>query len=204
MNFLQRSAFLSAAFLLTAGGIDRAEAGLILGSTIHGTATVDWTPTAIFDANAAVAEPGVEFAGFVNPAFFGTSVQAYGDVAETTIRVGFKFLALPGFGAASERVYTFTFTNLQLAPGEEIVGLSVLENDRNVGSQSFSTTSNSITIVLTGFSLGSITPTADDDDAITYTILTRSAVPEPSGFASGLIGLSLAAGALRRRRRAQA
>jgi hypothetical protein len=172
-----RRFMLAAALGLVAGAAEPAKADLVIGSTAHGSLT--WPLGTIFDTDAILSDSGREFEGVLFVSSNG--VPAYADLTATTIRVGFENI-LPDIGFASDLDFTFTFTGLTLDPGEQINGLRLLANGRNrFGTADYSTSANSITIVLHGFHVG--LPYEDDDDSITYTILTKSptiATPEPS------------------------
>ncbi|WP_165076038.1 hypothetical protein [Paludisphaera rhizosphaerae] len=181
--------------IVVLGQTSRLEAGLVVGSTVHGSLTSGIPPT--FDGNATIADPGREFSGAYFPSFFGNIViNGYADLAPGTIRVGFECIPPARFaGASSGDVFTFTFTGLTLSGGEEIAGLSLLTNGRNripgvpdlSGAMSYSTTADSITIILYGFVFDPTTMPGDLDDSVTFTILTQQVVPEPSSLAMGVI-----------------
>ncbi len=191
-----------AAMVMIFGLAPRAEAGLVIGSTTQGS-LVRSGGVPIFSGAASLADPGVEFAGddplFTTPA---TRAGGFADLAATTVRVGFRYLgndATTGVGTSLS--YTFTFTGLALDPGQQITGLGVLVNSRNLntsfpdlgGRFGFATTADSITIRLDGYFVGAGSTGADPDDSITFGILTGpAAVPEPSSLA--LCGLASLAG----------
>ncbi|MFO0810314.1 MAG: hypothetical protein U0746_16955 [Gemmataceae bacterium] len=205
---------LIAATALAVSTAGRADAGLILGTTANGSVT--GSLISFTSGTAVLADPGREFAGplaNVSP-ISQSNVFAFGDLTATTIRVGFEMVPglFSGVSSANSNAYTFSFTGLALAPGEQIIGLSVLTNSRNTsapitlpnvssGGASFVTTANSITITLTGFAVGGTATNGDTDDSITYTILTQT-VPEPATAVSACVGIVLLAGrTLRARRR---
>lgn len=183
---------------LVIGATGQARAGLVLGTMARGTFSLGGNAPFV-DQTSTLVDPGREFTGF-----FVAQTPILADLTATTIRVGLEFDPDEGSftGSANDQDITFSITGLQLDPGEEIVGLSVLTNSRNNGGAvTASTTANSITIIFSGFAVGA-RAAGDNDDSITYTILTANpaVVPEPSTLAGGLLGIALAGGAWLKRR----
>jgi PEP-CTERM motif len=182
------------ALSLLLGMTGRADAGLVIGSTVH-TDSVYGDPIpfgSIFFrfSNAPLSDTEVEFRENDQVAINGnqdlTVITA--DLTQNTITIAFE--AFDGGFSFPFDAWKFKFDNLSVADGAQITGLTQLGDD-GVTVSSTNTTADSISINVQGYSGPTGLQLAMD--SVTYQInFSSSSVPEPSSIVLfGLGGLSV-------------
>jgi hypothetical protein len=184
-----------AGILLCATGA-AARADLIIGSTVTSASSYTGYPYSFltqqifFPPQAILSGSGIEFstADKLAQHLYQSYEPLTADLTPDTITITYA-REEGGFTGAlfNTTAWHFSFTDLSVANGESISGLTLL-SDTNVGISSVSTTANSLTIDVRGFSNLDQGP-----PSVTYRIdFQAGTVPEPSSFAmvgTGVVGM---------------